>query len=420
MTDERVRRQIRAARSKFAAMAATYGLGVFNDSFFRQSAMLLAVAGGAKDKQGYVMSVFALPYLLFASPAGWLADRFSKRNVVIAAKLLELAAMLCGAAGMCTGHWGLILAMVFLMALQSCIFSPALNGSIPELYPPEHVIRANATLKVVVIAMILGGITASGLALGAPGEALGVSMGRWVVAAGAVGIAALGVLASLGVARRPATAPGRAFPWTGPLDTLRQFALIRRDGLLLLVVVANVTAWFAGSLLVQFINLLATHQLGTARDVDTASYMVAVELIGVAAGGLAGGRLARGRRWYRALPGGLFALAGMLGAMGLLPMLGPAAQRPAAFALLGLIGLLGGMVLIPSEGLIQVRAAGDRKGIVIASVNFAVFAGILLSGPIANVLNRFVRPSTGIAVIGAMVLPAGAWLWRALAKGVQE
>ncbi|MHC4294213.1 MAG: hypothetical protein ACYSTL_01365, partial [Planctomycetota bacterium] len=72
-----LRLQIRRARGKFAAMAATYCLGVFNDGFFRQSVMLIAVAAGHKALQGYVMAVFTLPYLLFAAPAGWLADRFS-------------------------------------------------------------------------------------------------------------------------------------------------------------------------------------------------------------------------------------------------------------------------------------------------------------------------------------------------------
>jgi len=60
--------------------------GVFNDSFFRQSAMLLAISEGARSKQGWIMALFTVPYLIVAAPAGWLADRFPKRGVVIAAK----------------------------------------------------------------------------------------------------------------------------------------------------------------------------------------------------------------------------------------------------------------------------------------------------------------------------------------------
>ena len=127
MTDD-ILQQIRRARGKFIAMAVTYSLGVFNDQFFKQAAFLMAIAAGRKEIQGYATIIFSLPYIVFAAYAGWMADRFSKRHVVIGAKVLELAAMICGAIGILSGNWTLILLMVGLMGLQSAIFAPALNG----------------------------------------------------------------------------------------------------------------------------------------------------------------------------------------------------------------------------------------------------------------------------------------------------
>jgi len=57
-----LKEQIRGARRKFAAMAATYFSGVLNDNFFRQSAMLIAVTVGLTRLQGFAMVVFTLPY----------------------------------------------------------------------------------------------------------------------------------------------------------------------------------------------------------------------------------------------------------------------------------------------------------------------------------------------------------------------
>src|SRR5512133_1087842 len=133
------RDQIRKARGKFLAMAVTYSLGAFNDSFFKQAACLLALAGGIGYLQSVVGMVFTLPFIFLAAPAGWLADRFPKRRIVIAAKCLEVTAMLCGAAGICLRNWWLILVMVATMGVHSTIFGPALNGSIPELYPADYV-----------------------------------------------------------------------------------------------------------------------------------------------------------------------------------------------------------------------------------------------------------------------------------------
>lgn len=410
-----VTNQIREARGKFAAMAATYTLGVFNDSFFRQSAMLLAVGGGVKYMQGWIMAIFTIPYLLFASPAGWLADRFPKRRVVIGAKLLELLAMLCGAVGICAGSWGLILAMVFVMGLQSCLFSPALNGSIPELYPSSYVTRANAILKVVVTAGILAGITGSGVALSREdGLWRGIPLGPLTVAFCAVAISVVGVVVSLGVPRRPAAAGETPFPWRGPLQTFSQLAQIGRDRLFATIVATDVFVWFVGAALIPLINVLAMDQFGYNKKI--AAYMVAVQMVGVAVGGVCGSCLAKGQRWYRFLPVGLggMGVAGL--SMAALPMLASPMHLPGAFVLLAMTGVFGGTVLIPCEAFVQIRPSSDRRGATIAAANFAIFSGIIVSGLAANAMLAVLRPTTAMGLVGAMTIFTGLCLWFALAK----
>ena len=175
---EQDRQPAAGATRKFAAMAATYALGVFNDNFFKQAACLIAIAIGHTEYQGYAAAVFCLPWLLLAAPAGWMADRFSKRTVVISAKALEVVAMGAGAAGIIMVNWPLIFVMLFLMALQSTIFSPALNGSIPELYPATHVVKANSTVKTVTTCSILVGIILAGIALDQEADCMpGITLG---------------------------------------------------------------------------------------------------------------------------------------------------------------------------------------------------------------------------------------------------
>ncbi|HUV39822.1 MAG TPA: MFS transporter [Planctomycetota bacterium] len=415
MTDESIRDQVRHARSKFFAMAGCYGLGVFNDSFFRQSAMLLAVSAGMNATQNWIMALFMLPYVLFSWASGWLADRFAKRYVVIGAKLLEVVAMTFGAIGIITLDWSFIMTMVFLMAWQSCIFSPALNGSIPELYPDAYVIRANARLKVVTTAAILGGISIAGVILDVMGTAPGgVPMGRMLVGVSVLVIAVLGVVVSFGVPKRPAADPQARFPRDGLLETFRNVRVIWRDRLLRLVVMADVFVWFVGTLLTQVINVLAIQQFGRSKTL--ASAMLAVWVVGVAAGGIVGSRIAVGRRWYRGIPMGLVGMGALFVLMACVPLLPREAELPVVFVLLGLIALLGGMVLIPCEGFVQTRPAADRKGAVIAAVNFCAFSGMLVSCGLAWVLDQWLLPTTSFAAAGVLALPMGLWMKRALAK----
>lgn len=413
--DEPLRTQVRAARGKFAAMAATYCLGVFNDSFFRTAAIFMVVYAGRKDMASPVMMVFAVPYLLFAAPAGWLADRFSKRRIVIGAKVLELSAMACGAVGIVTFNWYLILAMVFMMGLQSCLFSPALNGSIPELYPESYVMKANAILKVVVTVSILAGVALSGPALGVesagPG---GVPLGRWIIAAVVLVVSVLGVVVSLGVPRRPAADPQAAFPWTGPVETLRELGRIGKDALLAVVVAADAFVWFVGAVIILLVPVMAKDQFGLGAG--PGGLMVAAELVGVAAGGLIGSRLATGARWYRVLAPAALAMGVLMAAMAAVPCLPGPARLPVAFALLGLIGAAGGVFMIPCEAFVQVRPAPQRKGAVIAAVNFVVFAGIVLSWPAVYGLNRLAQPTAGFAALGALAMLAAGALRVALPR----
>jgi acyl-[acyl-carrier-protein]-phospholipid O-acyltransferase/long-chain-fatty-acid--[acyl-carrier-protein] ligase len=400
--------RIRKARGKFTAMAAAFFLGVFNDNFYKQAVLVLAVAAGRTALQGIAILVFTLPFLVFAAPAGWASDRFPKRSVVITAKVVELAAMAVGAVGIALGSWPLILVMLGTMGTQATFMSPAVNGSIPDLYPESHVTRANGVLRMVVTLGILSGIALAGFALDRPGTGFhGLENGRLYVGAWVVLVALGGLATSVFIARNPAADPGAAFPWTGPLVTLRDLAGIRRDPLLAFTVCASVFIWFSGSLQVLLINPLGLQELGLSKSLTSA--LIVSQLLGIATGGLLSPRWARGERWHRVLaPAG----AGMGLAMLALPALSwlpGSARLPGAFVLVGLIGLFGGLFLIPVESFIQTRPPAARRGAILAAANFAVFGGIMLSGPLSNFFNAHWVPTTGMGLVGgfSLLLSAG-------------
>jgi len=397
------KQQIRAARGNFAAMACTFSLGAFNDNFFKTAALYLAVAAGLPDFRGYTIIAFTLPWILLAAPAGWLADRFPKRTIVIFSKALELVAMAAGAVGICTGNWWLLLAMVFLMGLQSTVFSPALLGSIPELYPPGYVIKANGYVKTIVTVSILVGIGSAGFSLGGGrGTVFGIATGQFRTAAFALGAALLGVLISFGVPSRPAAAPRRAFPWKGPLDTLRELWNIRRDRLLAVVLGADVFIWFVGQLQILILALLEREPFGFDRS--TRSMLMAAETMGVAAGAVLAGRYASRRPWQAVLVPATLVLSITTFAFSAVPLLPRESWFVAMFAVLALAGVAGGMILVPCESFIQVRPAPEKKGAVIAAANCAAFIGMAVAGAVAIGLDKLAGPTESFAVIGVMSL----------------
>jgi acyl-[acyl-carrier-protein]-phospholipid O-acyltransferase/long-chain-fatty-acid--[acyl-carrier-protein] ligase len=347
--------------------------------------------------------VFTLPFLLFAAPAGWLADRFPKRRVIVGVRLFEVAAMSIGAYGLYSGNWTLIFIMASLMATQSVVFSPAINGSIPELFPKERVPKANAIMMVAVLSAILIGVAGAGFALGRKqGVWSGGPQGRELVMFIAIAVSVLGFLSSLGVPGFPAASPGKKFPWRGPAHTLQQLYAFRRDRLLFAAIIANVFVYMIGSLEIQVINQLGLKQLHAGEVVT--GLMVVAQLVGFGLGGSVSSLLSRGSGWYRAVPSGAVVMALSMGFISAIPLLPPHERMQAFFILFVAAGAGGGLILVASNSFIQVHAATDVRGTVLAAANFAIFGGILVSGPLANTLNKYILPTTSYGIMGAVSL----------------
>ncbi|MBN2143412.1 MAG: MFS transporter [Candidatus Aureabacteria bacterium] len=430
VSDERL--QIRNARKNFIAMAATYFCSVFNDNFFKQSVLLLAVSAGRNDAQGLATMIFTLPYLIVTAPAGWLADRFSKRNVVICVKVLELIAMIIGALGMLllkpgdslsSFSWLLILTMLALMGIHASLFSPSLNGSIPELYPESYVTQANGIVKLVCTLAILCGIALAGFALDSQSTSAIITwfqhifpapVGQCVVALTVLSVAVFGLLVSFGVPKRKAAGTRDSFPWFGPVNTVRDLLKIREDSLLHISVWANTFFWFMGSLMVLIINEMGPMQFNLNKT--STSVLVVAEMLGVGVGALLAARFAKGEKWYRVLLPTLFMMTLFLLLMSCIIYMPSfkfrefSFQVMVLFLLLVLFGVCSGLYLIPLESFIQIRPSADQKGKVIAASNFAALMGVFVAGPLYWILAKLnLKPTQSFMVLAGI---SGLYGWK--------
>ncbi len=90
----------------FLGLLATQLLGAANDNAFRLLAIGVCEPLMRKHRPELAFAIipiglacFTLPYLLLAAPAGYLADRFSKRRVIVGCKLAEIVLMLLAVGG---------------------------------------------------------------------------------------------------------------------------------------------------------------------------------------------------------------------------------------------------------------------------------------------------------------------------------
>src|SRR3972149_5094315 len=219
--------------ASFLGLLVTQFLGAMNDNIFR---WLVAWIGGDRaiedpafqwlisklgndlgpDKYKEIavsagLAMLVLPFIIWAAPAGYLADRFSKRTVIVGAKIAEVLCMLLGVAVICSGNVWLMFFTLFLMGSHSAFFGPSKYGSIPEIVRPDRIPAANGLVAMsTILAIVLGAVSAGFLYEWTKpyGETH-----WWMWASAIVGVALVGCISSLPIRRLKIANPVRKFCW---------------------------------------------------------------------------------------------------------------------------------------------------------------------------------------------------------------
>jgi len=344
--------------------------------------------------------VFTLPLLLFSLPAGLVADRVSKRTLILVVKGVEVVLMTAGTVALLWKPGDITLPLVVLgfMGVQSALFSPAKYGILPEILPHRRLLSGNALLQMwTFLAIVLG--TASA------GILLDLSGGRsWTAGLVLMLLSGAGFLAAWGV---PRVAPARTSG--GLFDTVAgAWRAVRSRRILWLTILGQTFFWGVVSLLGQDVLVYAKAVL---RVGDTqAGALMAVFGLGVGGGSLLAGRLSANKVEYGLLPLGstLFALFTFL-------MAAIAPGFAGSLVLMAFLGVASGLLAVPLEALLQWKAPDDRRGGVIALSNVFVFTGILAGSLGASALTRLGFSTRGIMAGAAVATLIGTiWAMRLL------
>lgn len=403
--------------ASFWGVIVTQFLGAFNDNLFKQLMLLLSLKVSLQDRQPVAMFVFSAPFLIFSGYAGYLADRFSKRAIIVWAKVAEIAIMLLGLVAFLAfalGGFPGLLMVLFLMGTHSAFFGPSKYGILPEMLRPRDLPRANGVMLMTTFLAIIFGAASAGtlsdLSMGA-GRPLSESAQQLSLASlVCVGIAVMGTLTSLLVRPLPAAVPHLRFVWSSLAVTRATRDMLWRDRPLLGAVVASSIFWMVAGVAQQAVNSLGKVQL-ELNDTRT-SILLAMIGVGTMIGSILAGRLSRGTADFRVLRWGGW---GLVATLVLVSLPGPVHGHLLGFwgSLLVLtgLGICGGLYAIPLQVFMQSRPPEGQKGRMIAVMNQANFAAILLSSGVYWLFDRVVVgagcPRCIIFVLTALVmLPA--------------
>nr|WP_322775936.1 MFS transporter [Synechococcus sp. CBW1107] len=328
-----------------------------------------------------------VPAMVLGTVAGVWADRWPKRQVMVASNglraglaLLAPLALLPGPQwlGLSWGYWGLV-AMTFLESVLTQFFAPAEQAAIPLLVPRPRMLAAMSLYQATSM-----GATIVGFALGDPVlrllrsslRGIGISGGEFVLLPLCYGLAALCI--STIRMQEPERVERGTSVWNEiaeGIEVLRERVSVRR-ALLQLVLLYSILA----ALYVLAISLAsAIEGLGPTRF----GTLLAMSGVGMACGALGVAQLGQGLNRRRMASTGLALIAFSLVLLG--------QGRGSLWLTLGLCGLLGigaALVAIPSQTTIQDDTPEAMRGKVFGLqnnlINVALSLPLVLAGAVVS------------------------------------
>jgi acyl-[acyl-carrier-protein]-phospholipid O-acyltransferase / long-chain-fatty-acid--[acyl-carrier-protein] ligase len=414
----------------FLGLLFTQFLGALNDSLFR---WLVAWIGGdlaAHDaafrwfvsqfnphltQDGYKAIAFnagllllILPYLLFAAPAGYLADRLSKRTVIVGCKVAEVILMLAGTATILYGNVWLMFLMVFLMGCHSAVFSPSKYGSIPEIVRDDRLPQANGLVGMTTILSIVLGTVGGGYLYQLTQPAGTRHWGIW--AAAILGVAGTGLATSLLIRRLPVANPTRRWEPNIFAETGRDFRILYSFRTLFWAAAGSTLFWSLGGLFQSNITNFGNAQLHL--DSGAIGLLTGILAVGVGSGCLFAGFISCGKILFVLVPLGAAGLALMQIALFCIPT--PDLNIPASTfayvltaASLLVLGFCGGMYDVPLQAYLQHRSPDKNRGSIFAATNFLTFGGTLALSALymAVIVFQWASPDTVFLLCGLLLIP---------------
>ncbi|MTJ83176.1 MAG: MFS transporter [Telmatospirillum sp.] len=367
------------AQRRFLPLFVVQFLGAFHGNLFKNATIVLILyrlsAGqlaGGKVLATVAVGLFVLPFFLFSSVAGEMADRLDKARVIRATKLFEIAVAVLGVAALEQGTPALLLSTLFLLGCQAALFGPLKYGILPDLLASGELLAANGLVEAGTFLAILAGTLIGSLTVLTNG-------GVTAVQAMLIGSAVAGWAASTAVPAVAARAPDLPVRWNIAAGTARLLGDLGRTTGLTGTVMGVSWFWLAGATYLTQFPAFAKDVLNAGPPV--VSLFLTMFSIGISIGSLACQRLLHGRAALDLAPAGalLMAAFGLDFALSATAItgndpvgIGTFLASPGSWRLLAdLLGIsiAAGIYVVPLYTVMQQRAEPAHRARVIAGNN---------------------------------------------------
>ncbi len=372
-------------------------LGVINDNVFKFTMAFLLIDALGKEHASIILSatgaIYVIPFLLFSSSAGILADRFSKQKLLVIMKIAEMAVMILAIFAFAAISVVSCYILLFLLATHSAMFGPSKYGIIPELVESDRVSRANGLItSFTYLAIIIGTFLASFLTEITSKRFVLIAVFCFFVAMG-------GFFSALRIKRTQPQGSQKKMNVFFVREIFRTLKASTQTPHLLPAIFGSAYFLFIGAFTQLNIIPFAIQSLSLSEV--SGGYLFLATALGIAIGSFLAGKMSKKR-----IELGMSCLAGIGIALSFfLLAIFPSNLTKSIIALI-LIGVLGGIFIVPFDTFIQLYSNKEKRGQTIAASNFLAFFGVLIASLALYLFSQvlYLSPAGGFAVMGSITL----------------
>ncbi|MBS0655982.1 MAG: MFS transporter, partial [Verrucomicrobia bacterium] len=136
--------------SPFFYLNMTQFLSNVNDNIYKYLFVFSFIDQEGASRAPFILSligiIYILPYVFFSFAAGTLADRFSKRNIILITKIVELFTISLLSLSFYFNNLYIRYFGFILLSIEEAIMDPSKFSIIPELVKKEQITKANSYL----------------------------------------------------------------------------------------------------------------------------------------------------------------------------------------------------------------------------------------------------------------------------------
>jgi len=367
-------------KRRFLPFFLTQFFGALNDNLYKNGLTVFIAFQSASISQSesndlvnIAAGLFILPFFLFSTIAGQLADKYEKSYLISRIKILEIIIMLFAGLAFYLNSMTLLIGLLFLMGTQSALFGPIKYSLLPQVLKGDELIGGNALVQFGTFVAILIGLIAGVLITTIE------NTGTYWLSASVLMMAIIGYQTSLRIPRATANAPELKIDFHLVKQFLQSFHHARVNRSVFYSIMGISWFWFIGITYVTQLPNYVRYELGGNEQVYV--LLLAMFSIGIGAGSFLCEKMSGRIVEIGLVPIGSLGLTlfgidlyftqnGMVTEELISPwVFATAGHNPRIMMDLFFLGVFGGIYIVPLFALVQQRSEVTKRARIIAANN---------------------------------------------------